>query len=252
MIDINAYAGPWPFRALPAASPAELAALLQDAGIARALVSPLEALFYEDPQVANERLAATLPPGELLMLCAALSPAVSGWRQSLQEAQAMGARAVKLHPNYHAYEADLPEAVALLQAAGEAGLPVLIQLRMQDTRAMHPLCQVPDVPVADAVAAAGAAPQTRVILGGIRYGELLAHAQETAVLPNLWFDLSQVEHSDGLRQAVDAVGADRLLLGTHAPLFNLASPMYKLAEGMLTPEERAAITRENARRVLGV
>ena len=79
MIDVNAYAGPWPFRALPAMLPAEVAVTLQDAGVARALVSSLEALFFEDPQVANERLADRLPPEGMLMACAVVNPMLSNW-----------------------------------------------------------------------------------------------------------------------------------------------------------------------------
>jgi len=253
MIDFNAFAGPWPFRALPASAPADVADLLQEEGIARALVSSLEAPLFEDPQVANERLAARLQHDGFLLLCAAINPTLAGWEQSLQAARdALAARALKLHPNYHCYEADSEPMRALLAAAGEAGLPVIVQLRLQDLRAQHPLCKVPDVPVAKVLDAAAAVPGTPVILGGVRFGEVRAEAARIRSLPNVYVDLSQVEHSDGLRQAVTAVGAERLLLGTAAPLFNVRSALLKLDEGDLDDHERGAITRANARSLLGI
>ncbi|HEX2999093.1 MAG TPA: hypothetical protein VHR86_02495, partial [Armatimonadota bacterium] len=157
MIDINAYAGPWPFRVLPAVAPAEVEELLQDAGIARALVSPLEALFLEDPQIANERLASRLQPEGNLLFCAVINPLLANWRHSLRDAQEnLGACAVKLHPNYHRIPLDSEAMHALLVAAGELHLPVIVQLRMQDMRAQHPLCLIPDTPVEAVLAAAAA------------------------------------------------------------------------------------------------
>ncbi len=251
MIDCNCFAGPWPFRALPAAAPTEVAALLLDAGFSQVLVSPLEALFFEDPQVANERLAALLPAGDPLLLCAVVNPTLANWERSRAAAhRELGAKAVKLHPNYHAYAAGDAPTRALLEAAARAGLPVVIQLRMQDTRSQHPLCKIPDASAEAALEAAAAVPAARVVLGGIRFGEVTALAARIRALPNVWVDLSQVEHADGLRQTVEAVGADRLLLGTHAPLFNVRSALLKLDEGLLNDNERAAITRGNAERLL--
>ncbi|MBI3946053.1 MAG: amidohydrolase family protein [Armatimonadetes bacterium] len=253
MIDINAYAGPWPFRALPASAPSEVADVLQAAGIARALVSPLEALFFEDPRVANERLAARLQPEGTLLLCAVVNPRLANWRPVLTTArESLGARAIKLHPGYHLYELDSPAARECLAAAGEAGLPVIIQLRMQDARAQHPLCRIPDVPAAAALEAARSAPGAQVVLGGIRFAEARGQGDAIRALANVWVDLSQVEYVDGMRQVIQAVGSDRLLLGTHAPLFNVRSALLKLDEGLLSDAERAAITRENARRLLRV
>lgn len=253
MIDINAFAGPWPFRALPATLPADVATMLQEAGIARALVSPLEALFFEDPHIANERLAARLQPDGILLPCAAINPTLANWARSLRSAQEeIGARAVVLHPNYHCYDLESDPARALLAAAGEAGLPVIIQLRMQDLRSQHPLCKVPDVSVGKAVNAAEAAPGTRVILGGIRFAEVSAQAARIRALSNVWIELSQVENVDGVRQAITAVGANRIVLGTGAPLFNVRSSLLKLEEGQLSNQERAAITRQNARELLAI
>lgn len=253
MIDINAYAGPWPFRALPAATPAEVAQMLQDAGIARALVSPLEALFFEDPHIANERLAARLQPNGTLLLCAVVNPCLANWRETLTSArETLGARAIKLHPNYHLYEPDSDAVCDCLAAAAQVGLPVIVQLRMQDVRSHHPLCKVPDVAVERAVEAARRVPQVQVVLGGIHFAELRSQGDAIRSLPNVWVDLSRVEHVDGMRQSIHAVGAQRLLFGTHAPLFNVRSALLKLDEGLLSDEERAAITRENARRLLGI
>ena len=202
--------------------------------------------------MANERLASQFQPDGVNLFCAVLNPMLANWRQSLAESQVEGARAIKLHPNYHVYSLDARPACELLAAAGEARLPVIIQLRMQDMRSHHPLCRIPDVPVAAALDAARAAKDTQIVLGGIRFAEMTAQAAAITALPNLWVDLSQVEHSDGMRQAITKVGIDRLVLGTHAPLFNMRSALLKMDEGLLTEHERSVITRENPRRLLEI
>jgi predicted TIM-barrel fold metal-dependent hydrolase len=52
--------------------------------------------------------------------------------------------------------------------------------------------------------------------------------------------------------AVSAVGAERLLFGTHAPLFNVRSALLKLEEGGLSAEERRLLTIGNAHRLFGL
>ena len=69
---------------------------------------------------------------------------------------------------------------------------------MQDTRSQHPLCKIPDASAEAALEAAAAVPAARVVLGGIRFGEVTALAARIRALPNVWVDLSQVEHADGL------------------------------------------------------
>jgi predicted TIM-barrel fold metal-dependent hydrolase len=53
----------------------------------------------------------------------------------------------------------------------------------------------------------------------------------------------------GLERLIALVGSDRLLFGSHAPLFYAESTHLKLKESALTPEQAEAIRQGNARRV---
>jgi len=253
MIDINTFIGHWPFRRLPTSMPDELWDSLQDYGIERALVSPIEGIFYEEPQIANEMLASQLCGRIELMQAAVLNPTLVNWRRSLRQCyEKYHIRAVKLHPNYQTYRLEDSAARKLLAAVGEMGLPVIIQLRINDTRSHHKLMQVPDVPVSDAIEAAKAFPQVKIVLGGVKWAEVAGNVEKIKALPNLWLDISQMETMDGLRRMIDLYGVERLLFGTHAPFFYIRSAIIKLDEAQLSPDERDYITRHNVERVLGL
>lgn len=245
MIDVNTYMGNWPFRPLPEATPKDLLALLKTEGIEKALVSPIEGIFYDEPQLANEKLCKALGDFSDLEPVAVLNPKLPNWRKNLDVCcEKYHVRALKLHPNYHRY--DLNDAGELLKAAGKRNIPIIIQLRVQDVRAQNPAGEAADVNISDAINAAHLCPDTRFVIGGIRWGEATGRAKEITKLPNLWIDISQIEYTDCLRRIIQIYGTKQLLFGSHAPFFVVRSAILKLQEAELSGQERKAIVSGNA------
>ena len=56
-----------------------------------------------------------------------------------------------------------------------------------------------------------------MMIGGVRWEELLRFASEVRDLPNLWADISCLERMDGLGEAIEMVGPGKLLFGSHSP-----------------------------------
>jgi hypothetical protein len=100
-----------------------------------------------------------------------------------------------------------------------------VQLRVLDERAHHPLMQVPGVPVEALARLATAVPDGRFLACGIFQAELGALADA----PNVMAEVSSVESGDALANALSALGPDRLMLGTHAPVYDPAPGMAKVA-----------------------
>lgn len=253
MIDINAFAGNWPFRPLSGATSENMLKFLKVECIKEVLVSAIEGIFYDEPQLANEKLYEAIGDFPSLIPVAVLNPKLSNWFDNLNICcEKYNIRSLKLHPNYHYYDLKDASSRKLLNSAGEKDIPVIIQLRIQDIRAQNPQRIVPDVNIADVIESARVCSETQFIIGGIRWGEATAKSKEIKKMPNLWLDISQIEYTDCLRQIIRIYGTNRLLFGTHAPFFVARSAIFKLKEANLSEEELISITSDNARELFGV
>jgi predicted TIM-barrel fold metal-dependent hydrolase len=248
LFDINAYTGDWPFRRLAHRTADDLLRLMDRAGIARAVVSPLAAVFRLDVSGPNEELLRFVEGHrDRLAPAFAVNPGDPAWEDDLRASLQAGAAALRFYPNYHAYSPADPACIEVAQAAAEAGMPLLIAARLQDERSHHPMMKVPPVGADELVELALAVPRARIVVTMLRVGE----AKPLAGARNLHFDLCGMQGPVGfLPQLVEAVGAERLLLGTAMPLQYPLASVEKLRAAHLAPEARAAIAFGNAVRVL--
>ena len=247
MIDVNACAGNWVFRILPESSPESLYQKLKAEGIENAFVSSIEGIFFDEPQLANEKLFSEIKDLPFFLPVAVLNPKLANWKKSLKVCcENYNIRAIKLYPNYHLYNLDDDHAQRLITLAGERDLTVIVQLRVQDTRAQNPLCLVPDVDVASVIKVADKIKGTRFVIGGIKYNEAQSMAKQITELDNVWIDISNVEYMDVLRRLINLYGTRQILFGTHAPFFVIRSAVLKLKEACLTEQEHKSITIYNA------
>ena len=217
VIDLNAYTGFWP--ALPLeASVATVRAQLQRYGVEQVCVSPLAALWGQNPHRGNPPLLDETSSYDDVWPVPVLDPTVTTWPRELEMVAAHPrVRLVKLHPNYGNY--DLVQADGLLAALAERELAVIIQTRMEDPRRQHPRALVPDVPAEDVAAAAERHPDLTVVLGGARWNEIRALGPRLLAVPRFYADTSQADGMDSLAVLCQEGLTERLVLGSHAPLF---------------------------------
>jgi len=275
VVDVNAYVGDWPFRPLRHNRPASLGRALQAVGVTRALVSPLAAIFRQECQSANaELLRALRGRGGFFVPVPAINPGYPGWEDDLEAALRARAPGVRLFPNYHAYLLDDPAIRAAVGQAAAAGLTIFISLRMQDERHHHPRMMVPAVPADEVASLARALPDARIIAGMARYTEaeslLAAHAAGDVILsvseescpgqtatghcPNgVFLDLSGVQGPVGCVDLLaERFGAERLLMGTGAPLQYPLPGVAKIHASELAPAACDKILGGNAAALLGL
>jgi hypothetical protein len=242
----------WPFRRLPCDETGRLIARLKQWNVGRAWAGSLDGLFHRDVGGVNLRLAEECKRrGDgLLVPVGTVNPKLPDWREDLRRChEEYGMRAVRLHPNYHGYALDDPLFGELLGLAGERGLLVQLAVRMDDDRVQHRLMQVADVDVAPLAGALSEHPQVRfVLLNGLR--TLRPDAIRELAAAGASFEISMLEGVGGIEKLLAALPAERLLFGSHLPLFNLESAVFKLRESQLTEAQIEAITHENAERLL--
>lgn len=217
MIDISCFVGPGPLT--PSSTPDSLERLLRRDGVVKAAVSSMPALFG----AKAEPLPRTdfFTPVPIVNTVSDLGSIV-------------GCPAVRTR------SAD----VALKRACGDAGLVLILQLRIVDLRNVPAELGLVDVPIEDAIAVACHAPEVPMIVAGARVPEL--NAILDAAPETVSAELSLAEQPDVVGRAVDTHGAQRLLMGTHAPFLTPAAARMKLEAARLSPAEHAAVSYRNA------
>lgn len=253
IVDTNVYLSRWPARRVHGDEPDELAAMLRALEVASAWAGNYDALLHKDIAAVNARTAEVCAGSDGFFLpVGAVNPAAPDWEEDLRRcAEDFGMGMLRLHPNYHGYGLDDSRFAALLAAAAERDLLVQIAVTMEDERMMHPLLRVPHVECAPLPDAVRAVPDARVMLLGAFRAVVGETMTRLVAAERVWFDISWLEGVAGIERVAKQMPLDRLVFGSHAPLFYPESAALKLTESALSEGVRAGIARVNAERALG-
>jgi uncharacterized protein len=221
LCDIHAHIGPWPFRHLPFTDARSLLGEMDRLGIDRAAVCNTNGVFYINTQAANEELAEeTRKFRDRLCPIATLNPLYVRAEEDFREClESLGMVGLRLIPQYHGYLLDDPRAVAMAQAAGAAGLPVLVPRILVDPRQRHWMDIETTVPLETLAAFASKVSGATII--GTEYG-FPADAATLAAMkaaPNLHFEISRIPYLNAraIQGFVKKGFSDRLMFGTGMP-----------------------------------
>jgi predicted TIM-barrel fold metal-dependent hydrolase len=249
MIDTNVWLGRWPFRRLPAEDAATLAERLRRNQIEFAWVGSLEGLFHRDVAGVNARLADECRTGDgRLFPFGTVNPTLPDWEEDLRRCSDLHRfRGIRLAPTYHGYALDDPSFVRLLRLAARRKLIVQLVVGMEDDRTQNPVFRVPglDLKPLERTLQSMDGHVSLVILNAFR-SMTVDQARGLAVAGDIFYEIATLEGVDRVASLVDRVGPDRVLFGSHYPLFHLQSAALKLRETKLDPRILAQIGRENA------
>ncbi len=243
LIDVNLCIGSVPYRAVPHPEAAVLARVLAREGVTGGWVGHLPSAFADDPLPGNDALFAALSAHRgVLAHVPAIRPGRDGWERALEREVVRGAAAIRAYPRKWKMRADDPAMSELASACGEAGIPLLLTVRLERAPMMNAAAirsaVRSSVRVKIVVAAAG-----RELIESTR--ESLTHEERMRI----WWDISWVAGppADDLAHLVRTVGPGRLLYGSGWPLRLTQTPRANLE---LLPNDLLGITLADASTLL--
>lgn len=217
-----------------------------DLGIDRLVAAPAKPPDY-DLAAASRRLAGACAASGGRAVCLAR---VDPWRDDATQwlgelLSHESVRGLLLHPWEETITANHERVIALAAQAAAVGLPVLVE-------AGHPL-------VAEALSLADLAKSVDGTVVMTRGGQvnMAGLAQQSADLalaaaPNLCALSGGMYRQDWLERCVGRFGADRLLHGSCAPMFDLGYELERLRFAKLDERERSLVMGGNAVRLFGL
>ena len=251
-VDTNAHLGHWPFRRHGFEATARFVDKLRALKVDQAWVASFEGVFHKDIAGANARLAAECQGRDMLVPFGTANPRLPDWPDDLRRCREVHRMSgVRLYPNYHGYGLEDAEFGKLLRLAAGAKLLVQIVVKMEDERTHHPLMKVPPVDLAPLPRVVAATPGLKMQLLNCPVspaGEALVPLVRTG---SVSFDIAMQEGVGAVARLVERVGADRVLFGTHVPLFHAESSLLKLKESDLPADVETAVRSGNARALIG-
>jgi len=158
----------------------------------------------------------------------------------LERAFALGFKGLKLHPVSTIAHPSSPETLRLIGIAAAHDAPTLF----------HCGDEPMSTPYAIAPAAA-ACPEATIILGHMggyfHVDEAIAVAEE---LPNVVLESSAMPYPAKIREAVDRIGAPRVLYASDGPACSPRIEVEKVRLAGLSPEDERLVFGDNAQRIL--
>ena len=253
LVDVNINLWRWPLRRVRGDSTSELAAMLRRHGVAQGWAGSLDGLLHKDIASVNARLAdecRTHGRGRLVPF-GSINPKLPDWEDDLRRCvEVHRMPGIRLHPNYHGYTLEDGDFARLLQLATERQIIVQLAMIMEDERMMHSLLRVEAVSIAPLAEIVRHTPGLRLVLLNALRTLRAQPLLDLIAAGEVYVEMAMLEGVGGIANLLEQLPANRLLFGSHAPLFYFESALLKLKESPLSTEQLNGIRRLNAQRLL--
>lgn len=245
LIDTSVFCGHWPFRQLSIHTPYELKQFLLQRKVRQAWITGFETVFHPDPMQMQRELGNAAENDPFYVPVGVSNVTLATWKHDLKVAlEKWKFQAIKLIPNYHQFDLGDDRVAELLAIAEKSNVPVCVQMRMQDERSHHPLVKVPGVSAVSIVKLAAQHPRNRFLVCAGYLNELKTFKDSA----NIWAEISFVESGQALVGALKAMNPQRLVFGSHSPLYYFEAQAKKLDVDDVdaTQEQLKQIAEKNA------
>ena len=249
-IDVNAFVGAYPYRRVPGTSPDALLRAMDRVKVDQSWVTHLPGVFWRDPAAGNPWLYETASSHDRLLAVPAVHPGLDGWEGVLGEAKAALAPAVRCDPTYYGLDPTGSEMLALAQACGSAGVPLMLAVRLEDARQRHPNDRAAELPPWAVRALIRSDPHVHLVVthADRAFVEEVHFGSTPEESSRIWWDICWIwgPPEDHLETLLGTIGAERFVFGTGQPLRLPENSVAKLDLLQLSAGQRTAIESGNA------
>ena len=248
-IDVNCFLGSYPFRKVPGTSPDALLSAMERLGIDQAWVSHLPSVFWRDPAAGNEWLLETCAAQARFRPVPAVHPGLAGWDDVVAGAREAGAAAVRCDPTFYGLDPSGPEMRSLVSHCATERVPLMLAVRLEDSRQRHPNDRAGELPPWAVRALVRHAPVQLLITHADRgFVEEVHFGSTPDESARMWWDICWIwgPPEDHLEMLLSTIGSQRFVFGTGQPLRLPETSLAKLDLLGLTREQRSAIESGNA------
>jgi uncharacterized protein len=248
IIDISGYFGHWPYWPIKTLTGPDLIALLDKSGIDQMVVASTRSIF-NNSELGNHEAAelANSSAGRIHAFVIVNPTNSSKACDQLTRSFQAGIKGFRLLPQYHRYRLDDdPGLNHLLSLAQDLGMVAVIPIRL----ILH--WGLPQLDVRDINVVAANFPRLRVIISGVNYGEFRDALAVMRRHENVGFETSCMQMVNGIETLVQKAGAERVYMGTGAPLMYPAPGVYKIIKAEINERDKELILGGNAARLLSV
>lgn len=237
LVDACTWVGNWPFMNLRNNTLDLLKKKLSQQGIVKALVSPLNAIFSQDP-VLSGQLVLNADPDYFIPV-----PIVDLSRENWTDAIGWfehGIKVVKLLPNYHMYSL-VDNIKKLVLETQKRNVVISVQIKMQDPRGQYRLLKVENTDLNDLLSVVKKYPDQKFLLNGMYPNEIAPFTG----FDNVRIDTSALEGSDIYKTLTDQYPLKRFVFSTHTPLFFPEGNLFKIGCSDLSDQQLRSIGADN-------
>jgi hypothetical protein len=255
-IDVNAFLGRYPFRHAPGGSPQALLEAMNRVDIEQAWLSNLSAVFWKDPTEGNELLYSAVQRDPRLLPVPAVHPELANWKDVVEEATRREAPAVRADPTFYGIDPVGAGMLAVAAGCAEAGLPLMLAVRLEDGRQRHPNDRAAELSPHYVRALVRAHPRVRLIVthADREFIEQVHFGSTPAEAARILWDICWIwgPPEDHLALLLETVGVERFTFGTGMPLRIPENSVAKLDLLDQSPENRQNIESGNLERFVSV
>jgi uncharacterized protein len=249
MLDFSGFIGPWPYWDTFHKTPEAILSLMDKYQIETLAACSTRSIFWDWRQGNDETLALAARYPTRFIAFISMSPILpaADLVRYLRDYKRRQAKGIRLYPQHHGYSLSQKSGLdEMLKTAQEFELPVVLPIRVIMNWGL------PELEPSAIEETVLRYPKLRFVLSGVNYSSTLWAFDLMRRSPNVDLEISGMQGFRAVDDAVQNVGAKRILFGSGLPLLYPACSVEKMRVAKISQEQRQAITDGNARALLGI